>query len=165
MNFSFAGALAEDVLAEAKVLAAIEATLDRARGVIQESDRYFRSVRDADARRWFPEPAGLPPAYALFGEGVFFTSAFAPFDPTTGRGFGPLCRAAMVVHESVHVVDAASGAPAVHVSEWQEPAFSAQTTEESLHNPSAYASMVAQLHERALDWPVAVRYGAGRPRD
>lgn len=162
MNFSFDSG---DALAEAKLLAGVEATLDRARDVIDRSERFFRAVSDADARRYFPEPGGLPPAYAVFGEAVYFTSSFAAYDAATGRGFGPRCRAAMVVHEAVHVIDAASGAPEVHVSEWDEPAFSAQTPEQSLHNPSSYASLVAQLHERALEWPRDARYGAGRPRD
>ena len=138
-------------------------TFTRAREVIAESGRFFASATLEDVRALFPPDAGVPPAYAMYQQGVFFTPAFAPWDPQTRRGFGPLCRAAMVLHEAVHVIDRRSGRPDVHISEWQEPAFSAQTAEQSLHNPSAYASFAAQVHERALEWPASARYGAGRP--
>ncbi len=140
-------------------------TFTRAREVLAHSHRFFASASLDDVRALFPPEAGVPPAYAMYGQGVFFTPAFAPWDPQTRRGFGPLCRAAMVLHEAVHVIDRRSGQPDVHVSEWQEPAFSAQTAEQSLHNPSAYASFAAQVHEGALEWPASVRYGAGRPAD
>lgn len=134
--------------------ARIAAMFARARIVIEDDTLLF-DIADEEATRLFPEGTPLPPAYALFDRGVYFTSAFARF--------GSMCRAAMLVHESIHVIDAASGAPEAHVSEWDEPRFSAQSLEDSLHNPSAYASFAAQVHEGALTWPVAVRYGAGRP--
>ncbi|MCW5836760.1 MAG: hypothetical protein KIS78_30465, partial [Labilithrix sp.] len=135
-------------------------TFTRARDVIVRSDRFFSSVTLDEARALFPAGAAVPPAYAMFGHGVFFTPCFAPYDAATGSGFGPRCRAAMVVHESVHVVDSLSGRPDVHVSEWQEPAFSAQTPWQSVHNPSAYASFAAQVASGALAWPPSARYGA-----
>lgn len=147
------------------LLSEIQSTFERARGVIVASDRdpspYFFDVEEVTAREYFKEGA-LPPAYAVFGRGVYFTQEFAEYDPSTQQGFGPMCRAAMVLHESVHVIDHLSGAPSVHISEWDEPRFSAQTIEQSIHNPSAYASFAAQVHERALDWPRDARYGAGR---
>jgi hypothetical protein len=149
---------------DADVVGAISATFERVRGVIVRSDRYFVAVSEAAARRFFPT-GGLPPAYALFDEAIYFTPEFAPFDPATGRGFGPLCRAAMVLHESVHVIDPESGTAEVHISEWDEPGFSAQSVDESLHNPSAYASFAAQVHAAALAWPREARFGAGRKRD
>ena len=143
----------------------IVGTFTRAREVIVESERWFSSVTLEEARALFPADTGIPPAYAMFERGVFFTPAFAPYDETTRTGFGPRCRAAMVVHESVHVIDRRSGEPEIHVSEWMEPAFSAQTAEQSLHNPSSYASFCAQVHEGALAWPHSARYGAGRQAD
>lgn len=140
-------------------------TFTRAREIIIESERWFASATLDDVSALFRPDAGVPPAYAMYRRGVFFTPAFAPWDPATGRGFGPLCRAAMVLHESIHVIDPLSGLPDIHVSEWQEPAFSAQSAQQSLHNPSSYASFAAQVHERALAWPVSARYGAGRPAD
>jgi hypothetical protein len=145
-------------------VATIRATFERARTVLVRSDRYFVSVTEAAARRFFPT-GGLPPAYALFEEAVYFTPTFEPYDAATGNGFGPMCRAAMVLHESIHVIDPDSGSPEVHISEWDEPGFSAQTLEASLHNPSAYASFAAQVHQSALDWPREARFGAGRKAD
>jgi hypothetical protein len=146
-----------------EVAAEIRATYEKARGILLQSDRYFVGVREEVARRLFP--GGIPPAYAIFDEAIYFTPRFEPHDPTTGHGFGPMCRAAMVLHESIHVIDPESGTPDVHISEWDEPGFSAQTLEESLHNPSAYASFAAQIHERAMAWPREARFGAGRPGD
>ena len=62
-------------------------------------------------------------------------------------------------------VDLRSGEPAIHVSEWEEPRFSEQTVEESLHNPSVYASLAAQLHAGLVAWPPSARWGAGRPAE
>jgi len=125
------------------------------RGVLDASARLFHDASDEEAAEWFG--TNLPPAYARFERGVWFTSAFPRF--------GPMCRAAMIVHESVHVFDRRSGDPDVHVSEWDEPRFSQQTTAEALHNPSAYANLAAQIAARAIDWPRVLRYGAGRPHD
>lgn len=130
-------------------------TFTRAREVVVERDRFFFEVTSEEAGKLFPQ--GVPPAYAIYGKGVYFTPSF--------HEFGPMCRAAMIVHESVHVIDPQSGAPDVHISEWMEPAFSRQTAAQSLHNPSAYASFAAQIYEGKLDWPPGVRYGAGRPHD
>ena len=133
-----------------------------ARQVLERSDAFFFDATDGEARELFGA-SGLPPAYAIFERGVFFTTAFAPWDPARKVGFGPQCRAAMVLHESIHVVDPRSGEPEIHISEWDEPAFSAQSAEASIRNPSAYASFGAQVYTRSLDWPRSARYGAGSP--
>jgi hypothetical protein len=130
----------------------ILATFTRTREVLADS-RLFSDVTEEEARRFFPD--AVPPAYAIYGQGVYMTPSFATF--------GPKCRAAMLVHESVHVIDARSGEPDIHISEWMEPAFSSQTVEDSLHNPSSYASFAAQVYERKLEWPPEARYGAGQP--
>jgi hypothetical protein len=135
----------------------------RARDVIVKSNEYFHDVSEDEARELFGE--GIPPAYAIHNRGVYFTHHFAPYDAQTGAGLGPNCRAAMVVHESIHVFDPRSGEPDIHISEWDEPRFSEQTIEEALHNPSAYASLGAQLYTRSMEWPRSARYGAGRPAD
>jgi hypothetical protein len=115
----------------------------------------------ADAERLFrrtTKPVIDAPAYVYEGI-VWFTRTF------TLDHFGPNCLAAMVVHESVHVFDARSGEPTIHISEWDEPTFSAIPPELQVHNPSAYASYSAQIHHGALAWPRDVRFGAGRPKD
>jgi hypothetical protein len=147
------------------VVETIVETYEKARGILVRSDRYFVAVAETAARNVFRASADIPPAYAIFDEAIYFTPRFEVYDAGSGRGFGPFCRAAMVLHESIHVIDAESGTPDVHISEWDEPGFSAQTIEESVHNPSAYASFAAQVHERRLEWPRHARYGAGRRAD
>jgi hypothetical protein len=129
---------------------------EQAQTIIEESERYFKDVSAEEAERIFNTPH-IPPAYAIFGQAVYFTPAFLQF--------GPMCRAAMVLHESIHVIDSESGTKEAHISEWDEPGFANQTAEESVHNPSAYASFGAQVYEGKIAWPPAVRYGAGRPND
>ncbi len=126
-----------------------------ARAIIAESERWFYDVTDADAVALFGSEDAIPPAYAIFGNGIYFTSRF--------DRFGPLCRSAMVVHEAVHVFDPRSGEPAIHISEWDEPRFSSQTIAQSIHNPSSYASFSAQVFEGRVDWPRDARPGAGSP--
>ena len=133
------------------------AAIDR---VLHDAERIFRTPSSWAVRRYFGRRP--PPAYAVSGH-VYFTSAFRL--RRAGRGFGPMCLAAMVVHESVHVFDARSGEPEIHVSEWDEPRFSAIPPEQQAHNPSAYACYAAQVHHGRLEWPREARFGAGRPRD
>ncbi len=115
----------------------------------------FKSVTPGRARALFG--AGPPPPAFTFGGGnVFVTASFADF--------GVKCRAAMLIHETVHVFDPRSGEPEHHVSEWDER-FDRMTPEQQLHNPSAYASFAAQVFHGALAWPREERYGAGRPRE
>jgi hypothetical protein len=71
----------------------------------------------------------------------------------------------MVIHECVHVFDERSGEAEIHISEWDEPRFSANPPELQMHNPSAYASFAAQVHHARHAWPVEARFGAGRPAD
>lgn len=129
---------------------------EQARAIIEDSERYFKDVTAEEAERLFNTPH-IPPAYAIFDQAVYFTPAFLHF--------GPMCRAAMVLHESVHVIDPESGTTEAHISEWDEPGFANQTAEQSVHNPSAYASFGAQVYEGKIAWPPSVRYGAGRPND
>lgn len=89
---------------------------------------------------------------------------------------GPNCQAAIVVHESTHVVDGASGNPAAHIPEWatNDPPISGtvspgpgatfsptgydlQTPENAIHNAAAYASFAAHV-ARGKD----ERFGDGR---
>jgi hypothetical protein len=89
---------------------------------------------------------------------------------------GPNCQAAIVVHESTHVVDGASGAIPAHIPEWAStdppisgkvsPAAGApftktgydlQTPENAIHNAAAYASFAAHV-ARGRD----ERFGDGR---
>lgn len=96
------------------------------------------------------------------GTNVKVTRAFN--SPTRG----PNCQAAIIVHESTHVVDGLSGDPKSHISEWatvdppilnkfHNTGHDQQTPEEALHNASAYASFAAHV-ARGRD----ERFGDGR---
>jgi hypothetical protein len=146
--------------AHARRIAHIRATFEGVRSVIEDSERTFAGATLTEARKWFPS-GGLPPSYAIWGDRIYFTPAFEPWDEERKRGLGPLCRTAMVLHEAVHLVDPRSGEPAVHVSEWDEPRFSELSPDQTLHNPSSYASFAAQMHEERLEWPASARFGAG----
>ncbi len=114
-------------------------------GVLADRARIFRRLSESGNPAFFQ------------GGHVYFTGSFGTF--------GRMCRAAMIVHECVHVFDTRSGEPAIHVSEWDEPRFSAIPPLLQVHNPSAYASFAAQVHCQRLEWPPSARYGAGRPSE
>jgi len=139
----------------------IAATYGLVRSVLERSAARFADVSERGARALFVGDGDIPPAYAIYGDRVYFTPRFARYDPAAKRGFGPKCRAAMVLHESVHLCDPRSGEASLHISEWDEPRFSGLAPEEAVHNPSAYASFAAQVHHRQLEWPVEARFGAG----
>lgn len=70
---------------------------------------------------------------------VWFTPHYAPSSAARDAGFGGPARAAMVLHEMVHVVDPHSGHPDNHISEW-DPRYEAMTAAQSVHNASSYAA-------------------------
>ena len=63
---------------------------------------------------------------------------------------------AILIHEATHLVDFESGKPENHVSEFS-PAYDAQTAEQSMHNPSSYATFAWHV-TRGFDRP---RFGLG----
>src|SRR5262249_10153251 len=121
-------------------------TYGRVRKGLDASARRFPSVSVDEARGSFPGPQAVPPASAIYRRRIYFTPAFP--------AFGPRCRAAMVLHEAVHVFDPLSGQPDIHISEWDEPRFSSLTPDQAIHNPSAYASFAAQVHHERRSWPL-----------
>jgi hypothetical protein len=154
-NFAWARATEDE---QPRRLSTIADHFESIERVLRDSERLFRRPWPWDVRGFFGDRP--PPAYAYDGH-VYFTDEFRLFEG--GRGFGPLCLAAMVIHESVHVFDARSGEPEIHISEWDEPKFSAIAPQLQVHNPSAYASFAAQVHHGRLEWPRDARFGAGRP--
>ncbi|HLM58287.1 MAG TPA: hypothetical protein VK422_19445 [Pyrinomonadaceae bacterium] len=87
----------------------------------------------------FRNMSGGEPAYAFHKGGVFFTHNYKPSDLATGEGYGPPARAAMVLHEFVHVADGRSGEAAIHISEF-DPRYDQQNADQAMHNPSGYAA-------------------------
>ncbi len=78
----------------------------------------------------------------------------------TGAGFGPKCRAAMVLHEPIHFVDPKAN---FDVYEWG-PEYTALSAERASHGASCYPFFAAHVAERST-LPLGPRYGAGRPAD
>lgn len=101
------------------------------------------------------------PAHVPFGSGkVNFTPAFATRNKTVTppTGFGDMCRAAMVLHEPVHIADhPAASAKANHVHE-NSPEYATQPAANQLHNPHSYASFGQQAFFNR-----DTRFGIGKP--
>ncbi|MFN7923928.1 MAG: hypothetical protein U0Q16_27755 [Bryobacteraceae bacterium] len=99
------------------------------------------------------------PAHVPFGSGkVNFTPAFR--ERSGAKGFGPNCRAAMVLHEPIHVVDhpaASSGANHVHE---RDAKYEAQPAMNQLHNAHSYACFAQHVHFGRDE-----RFGIGRPAE
>jgi len=105
------------------------------------------------------EAAKGTPAHVPFGSGkVNFTPAFRERDRAAGTGFGPKCRAAMVLHEPVHVVDHPDASFAAnHVSELS-PKYGTQAAANQLHNAHSYAAFAQHVF-----FGSHTRFGAGKP--
>ncbi len=106
------------------------------------------------------EAAKGTPAHVPFGTGkVNFTPAFK--ERAGSRGFGPMCRAAMVLHEPVHIADhPAASNGANHINE-NAPNYATQPAMNQLHNAHSYASFGQQIFFNGAD----TRFGIGRPAE
>lgn len=130
-------------------LAAVKRNFREVKDVLHLHTKYFRYVSAATAAA--AGQAGNP-AYTYGGPTgkatgtINFTPAF--------ETWGPFARGAMVLHECVHVVDAASGPPA-EVYE-HTPGYATQSSTLALHNASAYASFAQHV-----TYGKDIRYGAG----
>jgi hypothetical protein len=95
---------------------------------------------------------------------MFWSALFHPLRGSkpgydwAGPGFGPLCRAAMVLHEPIHFVDSQAN---FDTYEWG-PEYVALPADRAAHNASSYPSFAAHVAERS-SLPLGPRYGAGRP--
>ena len=113
------------------------------------------------------------PAYGVFNGNISFTSDFV--------SQGPLGRAAMVLHESIHTFDSQGGLSTTHIPEWyvtdaeadrlgldktltspNRPQFATRynlmSTADALHDPSSYAAFAQHVF-----YGSDTRYGAARP--
>jgi len=88
---------------------------------------------------------------------VTFGPAFTDVNSHFGDRIGPNSRAAILIHEGVHVFDAQSGRNDTHISEF-DPAYDVQRADLSLHNPSSFAGFAAHVHRGADPSP---RFGLG----
>ena len=101
------------------------------------------------------------PAEAPIGGPITFGPAFTNvrnnFGSPVGEPIGPHSRAAILMHEGVHVFDGQSGARNAHISEF-DPAYDRQSADLSLHNPSSFAGFAAHIVNNGDPSP---RFGLG----
>jgi len=140
-------------LVDATYLQLIKKNYHAVKSVLGQRSRYFKYVTTATA-----DPGSkTDPAYTyggMAGSINFNSDVFKDYNPVSGTGYGPLSRGAMILHESIHIVDTHSGPPN-HIYE-HNPAYETQQADQAVHNASSYASF-AQHVTYGRD----TRYGAG----
>lgn len=98
------------------------------------------------------------PAHVPFGKGkVNFTPAFRE-RTKTGQGFGDKCRAAMVLHEPVHIVDhpaASNGDNHIHENSTD---YATKPARNQIHNAHSYACFAQHCF-----FGSDTRFGIGKP--
>ncbi|MBL8212418.1 MAG: hypothetical protein JNK87_17010 [Bryobacterales bacterium] len=100
------------------------------------------------------------PAHVPFGSGkVNFTPAFREHNLATGVGFGPFARAAMVLHEPVHVVDHPNASFVVNHVHEGDAAYAATPAANQVHNAHSYASFAQHMN-----FGKDTRFGATKPQ-
>ncbi len=131
-------------------LAAIKYNYTRVLGALASSGAIFRSRSTADAisdGMKDPKSGAVAPAYTYFNKVIYFTDGFPLF--------GPLCRAAMVLHEPVHYVDCLADRNNDFYEHGSQ--YALLTPQQAIHNPSSYVAFAEHVFYRK-----DVRYGAGR---
>jgi hypothetical protein len=124
--------------------------------------RQFLEIRQVFANSAFAfqnGPSVVPgsPASGSFDQKqIFFAPLYKDTDSPDGAAIGPHTRVAILIHEATHLVDSESGKPENHVSEFS-PAYDTQSAEQSMHNPSSYATFAWHV-TRGFDRP---RFGLG----
>jgi peptidoglycan hydrolase-like protein with peptidoglycan-binding domain len=105
-----------------------------------------RTLRNADTtfRDGVPINGIGTAAESPLGGPITFGPAFRSVTLPDGALIGSNSRAAILIHESTHVIDAQSGQPAIHISEF-DPAYDVQIADLAIHNPSSYASFAANI--------------------
>lgn len=138
---------------ESLFLSSIKFNYTRVLAALASSAAIFRSRNNAEAVSdgGFDKKTGaVYPAYTFFNQSVNFTESFPKF--------GPLCRAAMVLHEPVHYVDALANNNNDFYEHGEQ--YAHLTPQQAIHNPSSYVAFAQHVFYRK-----DVRYGAGRPNE
>jgi hypothetical protein len=105
-----------------------------------------------------PAADGVP-AHVPFGSGkVNFTPSFQERDNAAGTGFGPNCRAAMVLHEPIHIVDHPDASWAKNHVQEISSSYQSQPAANQLHNAHSYAAFAQHVF-----FGSDTRFGAGKP--
>lgn len=119
----------------------------------------FFSRKNWEAQIYFDPKKGLPPAFVFYNESInFVDSVYKPWNGTDG--WGPMCRAAMVLHEAVHYVDKSADVNNDFYEHSNE--YLTMTREQAIHNPSSYVCFAQQIIYGITD-PKKM-YGAGNPK-
>lgn len=152
----------------------------QSRGFLETIRRNYRGALDTlrraqsvfvsvSRRQASLDQAPSAPGYTRFSEPIRWSQMFHPWvgEPPnrpgldwTGSGFGPKCRAAMVLHEPIHHVDIRGNFDIYE----HGPEYLSMTPERACHNASSYPSFGAHVFERS-PLPLGPRYGAGRPEE
>ena len=105
-------------------------------------------------------PPAIPgsPASGTFAAKIRFSPLYKDFDTADGARIGPNSRAAILIHEAIHLVDNQSGPPN-HISEF-DPAYATMAADSAIHNASSYATFAWHV-ARGVDFP---RFGLGPAR-
>jgi hypothetical protein len=119
--------------------------LDHFRKMVQVFNKNATSFTDGNptAKNGKPVPAVSP----LNSGTVIFGSHFRNFTDNDALLIGPNSRAAILIHEGFHSVDVAKKSgddDNVHISEFN-PRYDQQSADNSLFNPSSYASFAAHV--------------------
>lgn len=127
----------------------------RVQATFARAAQVFRSRSNAEAAQDNAlDPSGVPfPAYTFFNASINFSSEFHDWNGVDG--FGPMCQAAMVLHEPVHFVD--SLATAANDFYEHGPQYNGLTADQAVHNPSSYVCYAQQIA-----FGSDVRFGAGK---
>lgn len=125
---------------------------DRVERALTAAPSPFRARTDGEARQdRGVAPSGEPyPMYAVFGQHISATRTFTRF--------GPLCRAAMVLHEPMHYVDQKADVGNdiyEHIAR-----YATMSIDEAVHNPSSYVCFAQHISYGSDE-----RYGASRPNE
>jgi hypothetical protein len=125
--------------------------------VLKNSSKYFNFV--SGGANVFPAYADGPSRKIYFDRGIFIDWAPA-IGALLENGFGRYARAAMVLHECIHVVDLRSGP---HDDAWlyeHRRTYETQTAGQAVHNASSYASFAQHVN-----FGRDMRFGGGRVGD
>ncbi len=103
---------------------------------------------------------GSPASGSFDKQKIFFAPLYKDFDTPDGKAIGPRSRAAILVHEAVHLTDNLSGDDATtHISEF-DSRYETQSADNAIHNASSYATFAWHV-TRGFDRP---RFGLGPAR-
>lgn len=158
-----------DALSRSQMESALQTVAQNYSNALGVVARNFSTFRTVGRRQMNSDFNGQPgaPAYVLPANRTFInfsplfhsrSSGSRPGLDWTGDGFGPKCRAAMVLHEPIHVVDSRGG----HDIYEHGPGYLTMSLDQAIHNAASYPSFGAHVFENSSE-PLGPLYGAGKP--